>query len=98
MENRLSELAHLQIVVIAAIVLFALAVTTFVYIAVKYIKKKNTRRSDDSELHMDCAYFIEVGRRPSQQDSLYISPLNDYQKFGITAVVADGMGGMKYGA
>lgn len=98
MENRLSELAHLQIVVIAAIVLFALAVTTFVYIAVKYIKKKNTRRPDDSELHMDCAYFIEVGRRPSQQDSLYISPLNDYQKFGITAVVADGMGGMKYGA
>lgn len=97
MESRLNDLPQLQGVVIIALVLLVLAVTAFIGIAVVYARKRKSSRNDDSDLSIDCAYFIEVGNRPSQQDSLFVSPLDDYRKFGITAVVADGMGGMEYG-
>ena len=94
MESRLNDLPQLQGAVTIALVLLVVAVTAFIGIAIVYARKKKTSHGDDSELSIGCAYFIEVGNRPSQQDSLFVSPLDEYRKFGITAVVADGMGGM----
>lgn len=46
---------------------------------------------------VDVAYFQEIGKRPYQEDSLYISPIDDITKDGFVAVVADGMGGLSHG-
>lgn len=87
----------LQSAVYAAFILFVVTSVVFIWFTVVYIRRKGFRNVDDSDLYIDCAYFQEIGKRPSQQDSLYISPLGDYKKYGITALVADGMGGMEFG-
>lgn len=97
METSFSELPYLQGVVFPALILFLLTLLVFVWIVVIYFKKHRQGKPDDSELFIDCAYFKEIGKRPSQQDSVFISNLSDYKKYGITAVVADGMGGMEFG-
>ena len=97
METSFSELPYLQGVVFPALILFLLTLLVFVWIVVLYYKKHRQGKPDDSELFIDCAYFKEIGKRPSQQDSVFISNLSDYKKYGITAVVADGMGGMEFG-
>ncbi len=97
METSFSELTYLQGVVFPALILFLLTLLVFVWIVVLYFKKHRQGKPDDSELFIDCAYFKEIGKRPSQQDSVFISNLSDYKKYGITAVVADGMGGMEFG-
>lgn len=97
METSFADLPTLQSSVFAALVLFVVTTIAFIWLAVLYVKKKSTGRPDDSELYIDCAYFCEIGKRPSQQDSVFISNLADYRKYGITALVADGMGGMEYG-
>ncbi|MBR1796913.1 MAG: protein phosphatase 2C domain-containing protein [Clostridiales bacterium] len=97
METSFADLPQLQSFVIPAVVLFVATAVAFFLLTGVYIKRKDAGRLDDTELYLDCAYFCEIGKRPSQQDSLYISPLSDYRKYGITAIVADGMGGMEYG-
>lgn len=97
METSFSELPYLQGIVFPALILFLLTLLVFVWIVVLYYKKHRQGKPDDSELFIDCAYFKEIGKRPSQQDSVFISNLSDYKKYGITAVVADGMGGMEFG-
>lgn len=97
METRFADLPTLQSSVVAALVLFVITTIAFIWLVVVYFKKKGAGSPDDSNLYIDCAYFCEIGKRPSQQDSVYISDLTDYRKYGITALVADGMGGMEYG-
>ena len=97
METSFADLPTLQSSVFAALVLFVVTTIAFIWLAVLYVNKKSNGRPDDSELYIDCAYFCEIGKRPSQQDSVFISNLADYRKYGITALVADGMGGMEYG-
>lgn len=97
METSFSELPYLQGIVFPALILFLLTLLVFVWIVVLYYKKHRQGKPDDTELFIDCAYFKEIGKRPSQQDSVFISNLSDYKKYGITAVVADGMGGMEFG-
>ena len=92
-----TAIPYLQNAVYAAFIMFVLTTLVFIWFTVIYIKRKGFGNPDDSDLYIDCAYFCEIGKRPSQQDSLYISPLSDYKKYGITALVADGMGGMEYG-
>jgi len=89
--------SELHSTVFAALVLFAVTVIFFIYLAVTYYNKRNSKRSDDNDLYLDCAYFCEQGKRPSQQDAFFISELEDYRKYGIVACVADGMGGMEHG-
>lgn len=91
------DITALQSAVYAAFILFFVTTIVFIWFTVVYIKKKGFGNPDDSNLYIDCAYFQEVGKRPSQQDSVFISPLGDYKKYGITALVADGMGGMEFG-
>lgn len=97
METRFADLPALQSSVVAALVLFVITTIAFIWLVVVYFKRKDAGSPDDSNLYIDCAYFCEIGKRPSQQDSVYISDLTDYRKYGITALVADGMGGMEYG-
>ncbi len=97
METRFADLPTLQSSVVAALVLFVITTIAFIWLVVVYFKRKGAGSPDDSNLYIDCAYFCEIGKRPSQQDSVYISDLTDYRKYGITALVADGMGGMEYG-
>lgn len=97
METRFADLPTLQSSVVAALVLFVITTIAFIWLVVVYFKRKGEGSPDDSNLYIDCAYFCEIGKRPSQQDSVYISDLTDYRKYGITALVADGMGGMEYG-
>lgn len=89
--------AEFHSVVFSSIVLFLVSVFFFSYLAHFYIKRKNQRPPEEALINLDCAYFLEQGRRDAQQDSCYISPLSDYRKYGVVACVADGMGGMKYG-
>ena len=97
MQTSFADLPTLQSVVYPALVLFVLTAVVFVWFTVVYIQKKGFGNPDDSDLYIDCAYFMEIGKRPSQQDSVFISNLSDYKRYGITALVADGMGGMEYG-
>lgn len=89
--------AEFHSVVFASIVLFFVSVGFFSYLAYIYTKRKNSNLPDESLLVIDCAYFIEQGKRQAQQDSYFVSPLEDYRKYGVVACVADGMGGLKYG-
>ncbi|MCQ2532276.1 MAG: protein phosphatase 2C domain-containing protein [Saccharofermentans sp.] len=61
-----------------------------------FIKYKKVDLNYDA-LTPDVAYFHEKGKRDYQEDSLYISELDDYKKSGIVACVSDGMGGLDFG-
>ncbi len=89
--------AEFHSVVFASIVLFFVSIGFFSYLAYIYIKRKNTRVPEEALIALDCAFFIEQGKRQAQQDSYFISPLEDYRKYGVVACVADGMGGLKFG-
>ncbi|MCR5803604.1 MAG: SpoIIE family protein phosphatase [Clostridia bacterium] len=58
----------------------------------------NDAKEEDYPLFADVSYFYEKGNRERQEDSLYISHLDDYVDYGILACVSDGMGGLKYGS
>ena len=97
MQVSFSDRPYLQSAVFAALVLFVATAVAFIWVAHVYYRKKLSGLPGGNELYLECAYFSEIGKRPSQQDSVFISSLDDYRKYGITALVADGMGGMRYG-
>ena len=45
----------------------------------------------------DVAYFHERGKRGNQEDSVYISPLDQLVQHGLVAACSDGMGGLLNG-
>ena len=97
MQTSFADLPVLHGLILPAVILFVLTTAVFIWFSVVYVKKGGFGHPDDNELYIDCAWFCEIGKRPSQQDSVYISPLENYHKYGITALVADGMGGMEFG-
>ena len=80
-----------------ALILFVIALCAFVYFLVYYRKSIKGVVTDESFLALDVAYFHEKGKRQRQEDSYYISPMDEMRKYGFTACVADGMGGMNAG-
>lgn len=92
----------LKLGVTVAIGIFIAAVILFILFFIEYkrrLKMNEERNSLATEelLVPSIAFFHEIGKRESQQDSYYISPMDEYRKNGLVAVVADGMGGLKYG-
>lgn len=86
----------------AALVLVVITIVCFISFVLFYRRKKNAITSlmeynSDELLMPDVAYFSEIGKRESQQDSYYISPMENYRRNGLVLLVADGMGGLKYG-
>ncbi|MCR5384104.1 MAG: hypothetical protein K6E72_05685 [Saccharofermentans sp.] len=45
----------------------------------------------------DVAYFHERGKRENQEDSLYVSPMDNLYENGFVAACSDGMGGLLNG-
>jgi len=80
-----------------ALILFLIALCAFVYFHVYYRKSIKGVVTDETQLALDVAYFHEKGKRNRQEDAFYISPMDEIRKYGFTACVSDGMGGMRYG-
>lgn len=82
---------------IAGVVLFLVAVGLFVFVVINYITKYRHIDLNFDILSPDIAYFHERGKRERQEDSIYISELDEYRKNGFVACVSDGMGGLANG-
>lgn len=96
----LSDQSVLLIQIAAA--LFVTAFLSFVYVTLTTIlslqKLKKVAGTDtDNLLVCDVAYFHCKGKRDNQEDSVYISPLEDSYSNGVIAACSDGMGGLLYG-
>ncbi len=93
-----------RVKIIAAAALFAVVITIVCFLAFyRYYRRKGSEIADSLErerdelLYPEVAYFSEIGKRESQQDAFYISPMENYRRNGIVLLVTDGMGGLKYG-
>lgn len=53
--------------------------------------------SDIPKDPVSAAYFQDIGARDDQQDSYGMTDINQYNQYGVMAVVADGMGGLANG-
>ena len=80
-----------------ALILFVVAVCAFLYFIYFYRTKIKKAASEEPQLSLDVAYFHERGKRARQEDSYYISPMDESRKYGLVVCVSDGMGGMRYG-
>lgn len=85
-----------------AAALFVAAFLSFIYVALTTILnliklKKMAGKDTDNLLVCDVAYFHCRGKRENQEDSVYISPLEDSYTNGVVAACSDGMGGLLYG-
>ena len=82
--------------------LFVAAFLSFLYVALTSVMslfhlKKIAGSDTDNLLVCDVAYFHCRGKRDNQEDSFYISPLEDSFSNGVIAACSDGMGGLLYG-
>ena len=82
--------------------LFVAAFLSFIYVSLTTMLslmhlKKITGSDTDNLLVCDVAYFHCKGKRENQEDSVYISPLEDAYSNGVLAACSDGMGGLLYG-
>lgn len=81
--------------------LVSVATGFFVFFLIEQVRARRFRRknkeNDEENLFCDVAYFFEKGKRDRQEDSFYISPLEQYGSHGIVVCVSDGMGGLFYG-
>lgn len=82
---------------IAGGILFLMSLILFGVVVYKILSKYRHIDINMDILTPEVAYFHEKGKRESQEDSIYISDLDDYKKTGIVACVSDGMGGLDYG-
>ncbi|SCW40621.1 Serine/threonine protein phosphatase PrpC [Ruminococcaceae bacterium YRB3002] len=92
---------RLGMAVFISIPVFLTALVAFFYFLDNYFNQYRKLFSDnghtDRQLRCRIAYFSERGARKRQEDSYYISPLRNASQDGVVAVVADGIGGLKYG-
>ncbi len=93
--------AKIGIYILAALIVAV--IVSMVLISRQLIKiltgsKIHSDSYEENSLFADVAYFFEKGARQKQEDSIYISHLDDYVDYGILACISDGMGGLKYGA
>ena len=79
-----------------ALILFVVAVCAFLYFIYFYRTKIKKAASEEPQLSLDVAYFHERGKRARQEDSYYISPMDESRKYGLVVCVSDGMGGMRW--
>ena len=83
-----------------ALILFAFSFIFFIicafYSLIKYTlySKKHKERTN---LICDVAYFNERGKRENQEDSIYVSPMDNIVETGFVAACSDGMGGLQNG-
>ena len=86
--------------IIVALVLFSFSFVFFIIVAVytliKYTVYSNKHKGK-LKLVCDVAYFHERGKRDTQEDSLYISPMDKIDETGFVAACSDGMGGLLNG-
>ncbi|MCR4776870.1 MAG: hypothetical protein K5869_10900 [Saccharofermentans sp.] len=85
-----------------AAALFVSAFLSFIYVALTTILsllklRKTTGTDTDNLLVCDVAYFHCKGKRDNQEDSVYISHLEEAYTNGVIAACSDGMGGLLYG-
>ncbi len=85
-----------------AAALFVAAFLSFLYVSLTTVLslnklKKMAGKDTDNLLVCDVAYFNCRGKRDNQEDSVYISPLEDSYSNGVIAACSDGMGGLLYG-
>ncbi len=87
--------------IIVILVIFAVSLAFFTYFLFMLydFRKKSDRKAykNKDTLSAEVAYFSEIGMRERQEDSTYISPLDDYLDSGLFACIADGMGGLDDG-
>ena len=86
--------------IIIALALFLVAFISFVVIALYTLFKTNiytARHKEKTNLFCDVAYFHEKGKREDQEDSIYISPMDNLEHTGLVAACSDGMGGLLNG-
>ncbi|MCR4704264.1 MAG: SpoIIE family protein phosphatase [Saccharofermentans sp.] len=85
---------------IVALVLFAVAFIYFVIVSLYTLIKTsvyNRKHKEKLKLVCDVAYFHERGKRDNQEDSLYVSPMDNMEETGFVAACSDGMGGLLNG-
>ena len=83
-----------------ALALFLFAFVSFVVIALYTLIKINIytkKHQDKLNLICDVAYFHERGKRDNQEDSVYISPMDQAETAGVVVACSDGMGGLLNG-
>ena len=83
-----------------ALALFAIAFVSFAAISIYTLIKTTLyqkKHEDKINLMCDVAYFHERGKRGNQEDSVYISPLDQLVQHGLVAACSDGMGGLLNG-
>ena len=83
-----------------ALALFAIAFVSFAAISIYTLIKTTLyqkKNEDKITLMCDVAYFHERGKRGNQEDSVYISPLDQLVQHGLVAACSDGMGGLLNG-
>ena len=83
-----------------ALALFAIAFVSFTAISIYTLIKTTIfqkKHEDKLKLMIDVAYFHERGKRGNQEDSVYISPLENLETNGFVAACSDGMGGLLNG-
>ena len=96
----LSDQTILLIQIAAA--LFVAAFLSFIYVSLTTMQsifklRKNAGADTDNLLVCDVAYFHCRGNRENQEDSVYISHLEEANTNGVIAACSDGMGGLLYG-
>ncbi len=86
--------------IIFALLFFSFAFLYFViiilYALIKYTLYSN-KHKEKMNLICDVAYFHERGKRENQEDSLYVSPMDNLYENGFVAACSDGMGGLLNG-
>lgn len=87
-----------SVLLISSIVLGMFVVLSLILLLYNLILEfLNKSDEPDDNFYVDAAYFHEKGQRARQEDALFVSPLEDYNKNGFIALVTDGMGGMAHG-
>lgn len=88
------------LIIVGVLILSALvAFVWFVLVCIIHLHFQNKNNDDDANMNLsaDIAYFYEKGKRERQEDSYFVSPLEQYNEHGIIACISDGMGGLSYG-
>ena len=86
--------------IIFALLFFSFAFLYFViiilYALIKYTVYTN-KHKEKLNLICDVAFFHERGKRENQEDSIYVSPMDNLYENGFVAACSDGMGGLLNG-
>ncbi len=99
LSNFLSDIPEWTMIILSSSVALVLLVIASLFVLLRVLVRELMIRTEepDNNFYVDAAYFHEIGQRTRQEDALFVSPLEDYNKHGLIALVTDGMGGMTHG-